>query len=138
MTLERGVDESHLSHYLCPPPLTNIDLLAIMVSLETLRRRMDLSTSRRRTSRLWAISFDPREKSRRTWTQPVRSHHHPFIPRGTLSKVEIRTFRGSTLGFNEYLARKLGLLTAASKWTIMTLWSIGTTLCSFCKRALFV
>ena len=34
-----------------------------------------------------------------------------FFPRGTLSKVEIRTFRGSTLGFNAYLARKLGLLT---------------------------
>ena len=56
-------------------------------------------------------SFDPGEKSSRTWTQPVRSHHHPFFPRGTLSKIEIRTFRGSTLGFNAYSARKLGLLT---------------------------
>ena len=121
-----------------PPPSRILTFWPSWFPWETLRRRMDLSTSRRRTSRLWAISFDPREKSRRTWTQPVRSHHHPFMPRGTLSKVEIRTFRGSTLGFNEYLARKLGLLTAASKWTIMTLWSIGTTLCSFCKRALFV
>ena len=34
-----------------------------------------------------------------------------FFPRGTLSKIEIRTFGGSTLGFNAYLARKLGLLT---------------------------
>ena len=34
-----------------------------------------------------------------------------FLPRGILSKIEIRTFRGSTLGFKAYLARKLGLLT---------------------------
>ena len=34
-----------------------------------------------------------------------------FFPRGTLSKIGIRTFRKSTLGLNAYLARKLGLLT---------------------------
>ena len=36
---------------------------------------------------------------------------HIRFSRGTLSKIEIRTFGGSTLGFNAYLARKLGLLT---------------------------
>ena len=36
---------------------------------------------------------------------------HIRFSRDTLWKIEIRTFGGSTLGFNEYLARKLGLLT---------------------------
>ena len=34
-----------------------------------------------------------------------------FFPADALSKFEIRTFRGSTLGFSAYLAQKLGLLT---------------------------
>ena len=42
-----------------------------------------------------------------------RSEHitFRFFQADTLSKFEIRTFRGSTLGFNAYLAQKLGLLT---------------------------
>ena len=34
-----------------------------------------------------------------------------IVIRETNSKIEIQSFRGSTLGFNAYLARKLGLLT---------------------------
>ena len=34
-----------------------------------------------------------------------------FFPADTLSKFEIRTFRGSTLGFSAYLAQKLSLKT---------------------------
>ena len=44
------------------------------------------------------------------WRYGVELSNHIVI-RETNSKVEIQTFRGSTLGFNAYLARKLGLLT---------------------------
>ena len=44
------------------------------------------------------------------WRYEVDLSNHIVI-RETNSKIEIQTFRGSTLGFNTYLARKLGLLT---------------------------
>ena len=44
------------------------------------------------------------------WRYEVDLSNHIVI-RETNSKIEIQTFRGSTLGFNAYLARKLGLLT---------------------------
>ena len=44
------------------------------------------------------------------WRYKVDLSNHIVI-RETNSKIEIQTFRGSTLGFNAYLARKLGLLT---------------------------
>ena len=44
------------------------------------------------------------------WRYEVDLSKHIVI-RQTNSKIEIQTFRGSTLGFNVYLARKLGLLT---------------------------
>ena len=45
-----------------------------------------------------------------TWVRSVRTPS-VFFPADTLSKFEIRTFRGSTLCFSTYLAQKLGLLT---------------------------
>ena len=44
------------------------------------------------------------------WRYKVELSNHIVICE-TNSKIEIQTFRGSTLGFNTYLARKLGLLT---------------------------
>ena len=44
------------------------------------------------------------------WRYKVDLSNHIVI-RETNSKIEIQTFRESTLGFNAYLARKLGLLT---------------------------
>ena len=44
------------------------------------------------------------------WRYGVDLSNHIVI-RETNSKVEIQTFRGSTLGFNAYLARKMGVLT---------------------------
>ena len=76
------------------------------------------STSRWRTSRLGDLSFATRltlEKNAAEHGLNLSDHITiRFFPRGTLSKIEIRTFLGSTLGFNAYLAQKLGLLTGNS------------------------
>ena len=63
-----------------------------------------------------------------------------FLPRYTLSMVQIRTFRGSSLGFKAYSVRKLGLLTDNGSVSVAYYDFVvyRENLWSFYKRALFV
>ena len=89
------------------PP--NIDPLAIMVSLgniETTYGPFNITvTSIETVGDLVFASHLTLEKKAAEHGLNLSDHITiRFFPRGTLSKVEIRTFRGSTLGFNAYLA----------------------------------
>ena len=128
---------------LAPPP-SNIDPLAIMVSLgntDTTYGPFNMTVTIIETvGDLVFATHLALEKNAAEHGLNLSDHITILLfPRRTLSKIEIRTFRGSTLGFSAYLGQSWAFrqTTAASQWTIMTLWSIGTTMCSFCKRALF-
>ena len=129
-----------MSSFQLPLPSRPLTLWPSLYPWETVRQRIDNGEEHRDCGRPdWCYAIDRGEKSHRTWTKSVRSHQHPFLAEGyTLDGpdpfVEVpwastRTWHGNWV----YLQT-----TAASQWTIMTLWSIGTTVCSFYKRALFV
>ena len=136
-TLESGIGESHLSKYLS----STMDPLAIMVSLGNIEigpfniTWPDIETV---GDLVFATHLTLEKKAAEHGLNLSDHITISFFPRGTLSKIEIRTFRGSTLGFNTYLARKMGLLTDNGSVPADYVDCIGTTLWSFSKRALFV
>ena len=112
--MESGVDEAHLSKYLCSP---NIDPLAIMVflgNIETTYGSFNTTVTNIETvgDLVFASHLALEKKAAEHGLNLSDRITILFFPRGTLSKIEIRIFRGNTLGFNAYLVRKLGLLTA--------------------------
>ena len=77
-TLESGLGESHLSKYLCPPDYGLFDHHGFLEKHgdRTFQHHDDRYHQDDGESGV-CFSFDPGEKSRRTWTQPFRSH--PFF-----------------------------------------------------------